>query len=496
MTALAYAAPLVGVQTPRICSFPDYESSTGEEAIELCAMAGLYLDEGQQFVLVNSLGETADGRWAAFEVGVNEPRQNGKGGMEEARELTGLFLTGEQLLIHSAHQFDTSMEAFLRMDAILEGCPDLSRRVRTVSRSHGSEGFTLFTGQRLRYRTRTKGGGRGFTGDLLVLDEAMVLPDAFMGALLPTLSARSITGNPQVWYAGSAVDQMVHEHGLAFARIRSRGIKGDPSLAYFEWSVGNPDPDDERPFTPDRVTPQFAADPAAWAQANPGLGIRISVDHIEKERAALAPREFAVERLGVGDWPAIDGSGDSPISVEDWDALADDASRLVDPVGLAFDVTPDRSSASIAAAGARIDGKGHVEVVDQRAGTGWVVARLTELMAAHDVKALVCDGVGPAASLVPELEAAGFEVLLVSAREHANACGLIYDAVDQKTLRHLGDGRLSAAIRGASKRPLGDAWAWSRKGGTDISPLVASTLALWSVWSGVAPDPPPMVAFR
>lgn len=493
---MTVAAPVIGVQTPRIWSVPDYATSTGEEAVELCEMAGLYLDEAQQFVLVNALGETADGRWAAFEVGVNEPRQNGKGGIEEARELTGLFLTGEQLLIHSAHQFDTSMEAFLRMDAILEGCPDLSRRVRTVSRSHGSEGFTLFTGQRLRYRTRTKGGGRGFTGDLLVLDEAMVLPESFLGALLPTLSAKSITGNPQVWYAGSAVDQLVHEHGIAFSRIRARGIKGDASLAYFEWSVGNPDPDDDRPFTPDRVTDELAADPDAWAQANPGLGIRISAEHIEKERSALAPREFAVERLGVGDWPAVDGSGDSPIKIEAWDALADDDSTLVDPVGLAFDVSPDRSTAAIAAAGARIDGMGHVEVVEHRRGTGWLVARVAELMVEHDVAKLVCDGVGPAASLVPELEALGFEVTLVTAREHANACGILFDAVAQQTVRHLGTSELRSAIKGASKRPLLDSWAWARKGSADISPLVACTLALASVWSGVAADPEPMVAYR
>jgi hypothetical protein len=42
-------------------------------------------------------------------------------------------------------------------------------------------------------------------------------------------------------------------------------------------------------------------------------------------------------------------------------------------------------------------------------------------------------------------------------------------------------GRARAAIRGAKARPLVDRWAWSRtKSTVDISPLVASTLALWS----------------
>ena len=57
----------------------------------------------------------------------------------------------------------------------MEDNPDFSRRVKRVSRSHGEEGIELTTGQRIRFRTRTKGGGRGFSGDCLILDEAMVL---------------------------------------------------------------------------------------------------------------------------------------------------------------------------------------------------------------------------------------------------------------------------------------------------------------------------------
>ena len=56
----------------------------------------------------------------------------------------------------------------------------------------------------------------------------------------------------------------------------------------------------------------------------------------------------------------------------------------------------------------------------------------------------------------------------------------MYDTVDEKGLRHLGGLELRQAVKGATKRPLGDAWAWSRRNSTvDISPLVAATLALW-----------------
>jgi hypothetical protein len=74
------SAERLGAQRPRLLHVPEFVSSTGEEACELAAMAGLEMDPWQQFVLTNALGERPDGLWAAKEVGVEVPRQNGKGG--------------------------------------------------------------------------------------------------------------------------------------------------------------------------------------------------------------------------------------------------------------------------------------------------------------------------------------------------------------------------------------------------------------------------------
>ena len=479
---------LRGVQEPRVECCPAYLTSTGEEAFELCALAGLHLDPWQAMVLDRSLGERQDNKWAAFEVGLVIPRQSGKGSVLEARELAGLFLLGERLIIHSAHQFDTSIEHFRRLLHLIEDTPALEERVARVSRSHGEEGIELkpdpATGraQRIRFRTRTKGGGRGFTADLLVLDEAMILPEAMMGALLPTLSARP---NPQVWYAGSAVDQEVHEEGVVLARLRERALKGgDPSLAYFEWSAAFDQPDD--------VKPDDATSEDVWAQANPGLNIRISSEHVGREQASMDPRTFAVERLGVGDWPPTDVRAGRPIDPTVWRALADEASEAIDPVYFAVDVSPDRF-ASIAVAGRRRDKFRHVELVDHKRGTGWVAERVAGLVGKHRTAAVVVDAVGPASTLIPEitdaLKSAGLlsklkerELTVTSTREHAQACGLFVDLIEQQGLRHMGQGPLDRAVDGAVKRSVGDSWLWSRKDSlVDISPLVAVTLALWGV---------------
>jgi hypothetical protein len=474
----------VGAQRPRIESTPEASDlSIGDEAVELAASAGLELDDWEAHVLRHSFARQPDGEWAAFRIGLIVPRQNGKGAVLEARELANLFILARRLTIHSAHQFDTSLEAFRRLLFLIEDTPELEQQVKRVSRSHGEEGIELKGGERIRFRTRTKGGGRGFSCDDLILDEAMILPESSHGAILPTLSARPYA---QVVYTGSAVDQAVHDEGIVLARVREQGIRGDdPRLAFFEWSIDADDPTD--------VTDEMAADPELWAQANPALWIRIDPDYIAAERQALAPRTFAVERLGVGDWPSTEGASRDGIDPEVWDALADPASKVTNRVCFVFDVRPDRAWSSIAVAGKRTDTLGHVEVVDRRKGTGWVVNRLVDLAGRHSDAEFVCAGNSPAASLLPACKDAGLTVEVIGPQEHAQACGLFFDTVDQGGLRHLGTPELAAAIRGAAKRPLGDAWLWSRKSSAvDITPLVASTLAFWKASNYVAE---PLIGF-
>jgi hypothetical protein len=318
----------------------------------------------------------------------------------------------------------------------------------------------------------------------VIFDEPMFLSEVSMGAILPVISAQP---DPQVWYTGSAVDQSIHEEGFSFARVRDRALRGGDRLAYFEWSL-----DAE---TPDQVTDREAGDERVWASTNPALGLRISPHYVEAERRELDPRTFAVERLGVGDWPPLDGTAEQVIPIEKWDLLADDprddAARLLDPVAIAFDVTPDRALSAVAATGRRADGLLQIELVDHRAGTGWLPERVAELWERHDPVAVLCDAAGPAGSLIHRLEELGVPVVAVSAPDHAKACGLLYDLVDERAVRHLGGRDLRDAVRGATKRVLGEAWAWSRKNSAvDISPLVAATLALWGSATATWSDEP------
>lgn len=460
MTNSSTAASAVrGVQAPRVRSVPDTVASTAaaEDAIALASAVGLNLDPWQRDAVTAFLGEDAAGKWAAFECGLIVPRQNGKGAVLECLELAGLFLFGERLILHSAHEFKTAQEAFRRILVLVEGSDALRKRVapRGIRTSHGEEGIELRDGARLRFVARSTGSGRGFSGDRIILDEAFNLSGEAIAALLPTMSARP---NPQLVYASSA--GMTSSDQLR--RVRDRALAGgDRSLAYAEWSA----PEDAD-----------LDDVEAWRAANPALGYRITTTHIERERAAMPEAEFARERLGLWDDPR----GASVIPPEVWEPLTDPTSSIVGPVVFGLDVTPDRSRATIAVAGTRLDGRHHVEVVDARAGTAWVAGRVADLRARWRPTAVVVDSASAAASLAPDLVAAKVPVRQTTTREYVAACGTFYDAATSGRLAHLGQANLSTAVDAARRRNLGDAWAWQRRDASvDLSPLVAATLALF-----------------
>jgi hypothetical protein len=310
----------------------------------------------------------------------------------------------------------------------------------------------------------------------VILDEAFELPDAAMAALIPTLSARP---NPQIWYTSTPPNQAKDNHARVLSRVRRRGIRGADRLAYMEWSV---DADglselDRRALRLDR---------AAWAAANPGLGIRLSEEFTEAELGALSPKDFDVERLGIGDWPIPESEGWLIIGEDAWMDLVDDRSKRPDLVAFGVDVSWDRSTASIGVCGQRPDGAVQVELADQpKPGTDWVVPRIVELQQWKPC-AVVVDAGGPARSLIPSLEEAGVEVSSPATRDVAGACGAFFDACkpENRRLRHRGEPELTLALAYAQKRPLGDLWAWERKGSpVDMTPLFATTLAMWGLAS-------------
>ena len=444
---------------------------------------GLILDPWQRDVLRDALQvrDKEPNKWQSFEIGLVCARQNGKGAILEARELAGALLLGERLIVHSAHEFKTAKEAMRRLEMLLAEAGEPYK----ANRSHGEESIEFKkTGSRVMFQTRTKAGGRGLSGDLVILDEAMILSSDAVGALLPTMSARP---NPQLWYTGSAVDQAVHANGLVFASVRERGLAADDdSLCWLEWSCE----DDAN-----------VDDPQNWLLSNPGVGYRISLDHIAKERRALVhqPKVFAVERLSIGDWPQL-GDAESEIPLDAWASMVSKDPILMGARTIAVHRSRDRRRWAIAAAQRTADNRVHIELGPVQEGSHTDVAEyLVDTVGQWTPIALVIDRKSAAMVLEPLLLDAGIEPTVTNSSDLALACGGFLDDTLAGLLSHSDQPALAEATGAAVKRDLpGGGFAWDEgRDGTISAPLVAATLAHWALLSlgkpPVAPSAAPVV---
>lgn len=454
--------PTKGNQRPRYLKVPKYSESAGDEAIELAAQAGLNLDDWQKFVLRNSLVENEQGNWAATEVGLIVPRQNGKGSVLEARELAGLFLFDEQLIIHSAQLFSTAAEGFRRLVTLVESNNELKQKVRRIVYSHGSEGIELKSGSRIKFMARSRSSMRGFSADVLILDEAYDLAEAAMEAMIPTMAARPMA---QVWYTSSAplADSVVLKRICA----RGRSAEDTGGLAYFEWAAA----DDCNP-----------SDPEAWADANPALGYRLTTKFMDREYEALSTEGFKRERLGLYNDAVRERL------FPKWSELIDAESKITSRLVFGIDIAPDRGRAAISVAGKRPDEIPHIESVDSRPGAHWIVGRVDELLEKWGDLTIVIDDKASAGSLITDLENMyGVTLIRPTSREIAAGCSRLFDACESDNVRHLGQSVLDDAVDAAVKRYVGDAWMLDRrKPDADISPLVSAALAYWAVTEGHA----------
>lgn len=460
------AVPL-GVQTPRVAHVPKAVRSDADDAAFLSSAYGLTPDEWQFAVLEGWLGVRSDGRWAASRCGLAVPRQNGKNGVLEIVELFKMVQLGRRVL-HTAHEVKTARKAFVRLASFFENerkFPELAALVKEIRKTNGQEAIVLTNGGSCEFVARSKGSGRGFTVDDLVLDEAQELSDDALAALLPTISSAP-SKNPQLTMTGTPPGpNMV---GEVWTRMRSEGAAGKaPRLCWFEWSVD---------------APVILDDRDSWAAANPALGIRLDLETVADERDAMDDETFARERLGM--W--ADQLNLSVFGAGNWERSVDRASRIKSHFNFAVDVSKDRSRTAIGVAGMRADGRVHGEFIEE-SGTAGAADRLAGLVAKWG-GTVALDPSSPAGSLIPALAERGIEPRLLSGREVGQACALHYDAVTGDRFRHLGQPALDEAVAGTSRKGLGDeAYRWSRKDSlVNIAPLYAVTFATFLV----ASEPP------
>lgn len=455
-----------GAQKPRVRVEPRRSYTDGDDAADLAAEYGLPPDEWQKTVLDAWLGRDARDRLTATSCGLSVPRQNGKNGILEMRELYGLAIMGEKVL-HTAHEVKTANKAFKRLRSFFEDdrrYPDLAELVVQIRRTNGQESIELSNGGLIEFSARSRGAARGFTVDVVVFDEAQELTDEQMEAILSTMAAAP-SGNRQLIFTGTPPGP--NSPGEVFSRTRKDAFaKSDKHLAWHEWSV-------------ERIGD--VADRERWYETNPALGIRLDEDFTETELHRLSEDGFARERLG---WWASTG-GKALISDKDWAALATDDPPVDGKLAYGVKFGPDGSTVALAACLKPKEGLPHVELVECRSmrdGTGWLAEWLVERKGA--AAAIVVDGrshVDPLVASLREGKVPEKAIVVCGTREVVASATRMLNAVREKKITHFAQPALDDSATRCQKRPVGrgGGFGWGAVGDADPTLMEAASLAYW-----------------
>lgn len=485
MTALA------GVECPpKFYNVPAHVGTYGDEVAGLAATVGLPLDPEQQLFPDAAYAYDAAGRLVSPEIGCAAPRQCVKTHAGKACALADLALFFVPECLWTAHMRETSDDAFRNkygtgLADLFDNYDFLRRLVAPggIVDSDGEKSITLRPPKAgdpkpsLSFAVRSERRARGLSGRRVTYDEALYLKPSQTSAMIPILSAQSMTGQVQVRYLGSPGLL----HSAVWRAVRDRGRSGtDESLAWLEWFATR------RPCETEHCTHAFGVvgcvmdDPALIREANLAVDRRIDIRFVlQTERKGMTPLDYGRERMGWWEDPPNLTGGD--LDAARWGTLVDEHAEPVPPLVLGVDQGEDRT-VSIGCVWYRPDTSVQVmlsqdEHIDTGLSPANAITRLVELHTRWDATVVLG---GPAADFERDLTAAGVPSSVVTSAEFAAACGQLNDRITAGMVRHGNQPALNDAIGLAKWRSVGTAGerAFRLKDAPGIGPVAAVVRAL------------------
>lgn len=447
-----------GAQEPTYRISPEYDT-TELRAVKLLKAGGLLLDPWQSNILDDWMATNAGNKWVSKTCGGSVPRQNGKSLLVQGRANVGM-LTRAERVIYTAHLQKTATETFEEMAAFFD--QDIFKKyVKDIKTAIGREQIILNNGARIKFLARTRNGGRGQHGDLLIFDEAQELDESQQASFIPAISASL---NPQTIYVGTPPDDTAV--GVVFRKIRTSALDGDTkSTAWFEYSVPNIGDVSDR----DR-----------WFSTNPALGRRIMLSTIEGELEQMSEDTFARERLGW--WtPIVEHRIDYAIDSELWDSCKSDEFKPEGKTAYGVKFSADGSEVVLCGAVIPKDGLPRISLIDRKPtgyGTQWLADWLNDRY--DKACCVVIDGRNGVDVLIDKISGVWRmkgSVLRPTAKDMIAAVSLLMDSLTENTVTWYSqqlDLRESAVT--ATRRPISGGWGF---GGDNSCPIEACALALW-----------------
>ena len=453
----------MGSQEPSVRIAPKYKKSDGFDAAKLLSIGKLILDPWQSDAIDDWMAINASGKWACKTCGLSVPRQNGKTGLLAGRAEAGMLMYNEQVL-YTAHLQKTATETFEEMANFFD-TPKLRRYVKEIKTALGREQIVLTSGARVKFLARTRNGGRGQHGDLLIFDEAQELDDDAQASFIPAISASL---NPQTIYAGTPPDP--NTPGDVFRKIRDKAIAGKTrAVSWLEFSVKEIGD---------------VHDPKRWAATNPAMNRRILLTTIEGECEQMAPDTFARERLGW--WtPVVAQKVEYAIPEKLWDSCVSEALKPEGKTAYGVKFSPDGSEVSLAGAVIDSNGIARISLLDKRGtgeGTQWLADWLNERY--KNASCVVIDGKNGVDVLVEKISGTWKyknSVIRPATKDVIAAVSMVMDGLSEHTITWYSKQvvlRESATL--STKRSIGNGGGWGF-GGENSTPIEACALALWGV---------------
>ena len=431
----------------------------GFDAEKILRSGGLILDPWQTDVTCDWMAMTPWGKWICKTCGGSVARQNGKTGLIEGRAESGMIMYNEQVL-YTAHLQKTATETFEEMASFFD-TPKLRKYLKDIKTALGREQIILRSGARVKFLARTRNGGRGQHGDLLIFDEAQELTVEQQASFLPAISASL---NPQTIYVGTPPDP--NADGTVFREIRGKAIAGETkSTAWFEFSV--PEIGDVK-------------DRTRWAETNPALGRRIMETTIEGECEQMAPDTFARERLGW--WtPVVEHKEEYAIDEAAWDACRSSELKPEGKTAYGVKFSPDGSQVCLCGAVIPAEGPARVsmiEIQNTALGTQWLADWLNQRYS--KASCVVIDGRNGVDALIDKISGTWKikgSVIKPGIKEVIASVSMMTDAINEKTVTWYSEQEmLRESAVSSIKRPIGGGWGF---GGENSIPIEAAALALW-----------------
>lgn len=450
---------IMGAQEPSARVAPNYNKTDGMRAAKILKVGGLILDPWQCTTLDDWLAFTPGQKWVCKTCGGSVPRQNGKTGLVAGRAESGMILYNETV-IYTAHLQKTATETFEEMAAFFDS-ENLRKYVKDIKTALGREQIILNSGAKVKFLARTRNGGRGQHGDLLIFDEAQELDSDAQASFLPAISA---SFNPQTIYVGTPPDP--NSDGTVFRGIRQKALDGKTqSTAWFEFSV---------------ETIGDVNDKERWAATNPALGRRILLSTIEGECEQMDADTFARERLGW--WtPVQTERQDLALDGKAWRKCKSSELKPEGKTAYGVKFSPDGSEVCLCGAVIPASGTARISLIERKPtglGTQWLADWLNERYT--KASCVVIDGKNGVDVLVDKISGTWKykgSVIRPSAKDVIAAVSLVVDSVNENKLTwYERQDALNASALNSIKRPIGGGWGF---GGDDSAPIEACALALW-----------------